>query len=66
MCLEASQQCTADREHLPAVNESHSNGHSTPTNDDKNQEIGSPDLANKESGRKIEQKVTGKSARVRE
>jgi len=65
MCLEASQQCTADREHLPAVDESHSDAHSTPTDDDESQEIGGPDLANKESGRKIEQKVTGKSASVK-
>jgi len=50
---------------LPTVDESYSNGHSTPTDDDENKEIGSPNLANKESGRKIEQKVTGKSAHGR-
>ena len=65
MYLETSQQRTADREHLPTVDESHSNAHSTPTDDDESEEIGGPDLANKESSRKIEQKVTGKSASVK-
>ena len=54
--LEATQQRTADREHLPTADETHSNAHDTPT-EDESEKIGSPDLANKQ---KIEQEVTVK------
>jgi len=38
----------------------HSDTHGTPTNDDDSEEISGSELANKESGWQVEQKVPGK------